>query len=273
MIDTHAHLTDRQFSTDLRDVITRAQNAGVQHIICVSESLSDARNVLRLSSEYERLLHPAVGLHPQYISSLSEDQLYSEMSEIRELIDKQSSVIAIGEVGLDFTPRVLSLAPSAEKAKHTQRQIFDSFLEIAQRTGLPLTIHSRSAGHHALTQVCEANAETPLTAIMHAFDGRPVYAVNALKKMPESLYFSIPPSVVRSSSLPKLVRQAPLERLLLESDAPALPAVARERNEPKEVVKAVEMIAAVRSQRVDDVRQQLLYNTVRVFPSLAINNP
>lgn len=271
MIDTHAHLTDPQFSTDLRDVIFRAQNVGVQHIICVSESLSDVRKVLQLCNEYESII-PAVGLHPEYITSLSEDQLYSELSEIKDLIDKQSSIIAIGEVGLDFTPRVLSLAPSAEKARHTQRQIFERFLEIAQRTGLPLTIHSRSAGHHALTQVCEANAKTPLTAIMHAFDGRSIHAVNALKQMPERLYFSIPPSVVRSSSLPKLVRQVPLERLLLESDAPALPAIARERNEPKEVVKAVEMIAALRSQRVDDIRQQLLCNTVNVFPSLAVNN-
>ncbi|CAN8063357.1 unnamed protein product [Agarophyton chilense] len=264
MIDTHAHLTDSEFSADLEDVISRAHAVGVQHIVCVSESLSDARKALELSKQYAGTVHPALGLHPEHVATLSETQASVELQGVLELM--QAAVVAIGEVGLDFSPRVLSQAPNAEQAKRQQRNIFASFLQHAQQTGLPLTVHSRSAGHYALSQICEASAEAPLTAIMHAFDGRTIHAVNALKQMVERLYFSIPPSIVRSNSKVKLVRQVPLERLLLESDAPALAAVAQQRNEPAEMVKVVDMIAAITGQRGDNVRQQLWHNSLQVFP-------
>ncbi|KAI0567097.1 TatD related DNase [Gracilaria domingensis] len=264
MIDTHAHLTDPQFSADLEDVISRAQSAGVGHIICVSESLADAKQVLKVSRQHASVVHPALGLHPEHVTTLTEAALQDELQGVTELV--QAPVVAIGEVGLDFSPHVLSQAPNAEEAKHNQRSTFGRFLQLAQQTGLPLTVHSRSAGHHALTQICDANAEAPLTAIMHAFDGRAVHAVNALKRMPERLYFSIPPSIARSNSKVKLVRQVPLERLLLESDAPALAAVAQQRNEPAQLVKVVDMIAGVRGERADNIRQQLWHNSMQVFP-------
>lgn len=103
---------------------------------------------------------------------------------------------------------------------------------------------------------------------MHAFDGRAIYAERALDDYPGLLYFSLPPSIVRTPSFAKLARRLPLDRLLLESDAPALAAVPQTRNEPAELPRALHMLAGLKGLDVEHVRQVLLHNSYTLFPRL-----
>lgn len=264
MIDTHAHLTSPAFISDLPIVLTRARATGISSIICVSETLSDAHAVLNLTAAHPGFLHPALGLHPEHVTTLAPAQLSAALSGITSLL-QTTPAVAIGEVGLDYTPRVLSLAASAADAKRLQADAFAHFLSMSQQLALPLSVHSRAAGHHALAHVVEAARRAPVAVCMHAFDGRAVHAERALRSVPEGLYFSVPPSVVRDDQLRKLVRRVPTERLLLESDAPALAPSRGERNEPANLVRAAEIIAEVKGVDVAAVRQTLAENTERLF--------
>lgn len=267
MIDTHAHLTDAEFSGDLRNVLRRAETAGVRNIVCVSESVADAEAVLRICATHGPFVQPAVGLHPDTAVTLTSSMLSEQVTNINALLSANaSSVVAIGEVGLDFTPRVIAHAPTPEDGKARQTAAFSALIDIASRFDLPLSVHSRAAGRHTLSMLTEAGAH--VRACMHAFDGHPVYAERALDDMPDSFYFSVPPSIVRSDAIMKLVRRLPLDRLLLESDAPALPAVAGERNEPVEIIRALHMIAALKSCSPEDARAILTRNTHTLFTRL-----
>lgn len=137
-------------------------------------------------------------------------------------------------------------------------------IDVACELDLPLSVHSRGAGRHALAML-EPRREA--RACMHAFDGRAVYAERMLEAHANT-YFSVPPSVVRVDQFVKLVKRLPLHRLLLESDAPALPAVAGTRNEPAEIAKALNMIAALKGVNVVHARGVIDDNTKAVFTRL-----
>lgn len=267
MIDTHAHMSSPLFTDDLPHVLQRAEVCGVKTIVCVSESAADALRVLNLCSHHRDILTPAIGIHPEHASTLSKAQLCEELESVSPLI-KNSPVHVLGEVGLDFTPRVLSHASAPNIAKELQKTAFQHFIQMSQQLHLPLSVHSRGAGHYALSEILAANRNAPLVAVMHAFDGRAAYAENALQDMPEGLYFSVPPSIVRSKGTMKLVRRVPLNRLLLESDAPALPTIVGERNEPAQIVKALEMIAGLKAIDIETARGCIAQNCRSVFPGL-----
>lgn len=251
LVDTHAHLTD--VALDVQDVLRRARECDVAGIVVVSEDAADARVALDLCARFPQL-HAGVGLHPERASALSDDEADRECRLIEALLEREPAVM--GEIGLDFTPRVLAAAPdSADASRARQRRIFRLLLQAAARSGLPASVHSRGAGRHALDEI--AGVRDVIVA-MHAFDGRAVYAERALESCVEgSLFFSIPPTVVRDAQLRKLVRRLPLACLLLESDAPALAA------EPAEIVAVVQSIAMEKELGEAEVREALLANTAR----------
>lgn len=266
MLDTHAHLTDPSFADDLPAVLNRAQTAGLSSIVVVSETLSDSHSVLSLCASYA-VLHPALGLHPCHVTTLSPSTLSSHLSSLQDLF-RAHPVVAIGEVGLDYTPHVLSLSTDPSFARNQQQDTFAYFLHLAQELDLPVTAHSRGAGRHALDVVVDSTSRGPVRVVMHAFDGKAVYAERALDRVKEGLYFSVPPCIVRSSQLAKLVKRLPLERLLLESDAPALGIVAGERNEPAQILRSVNMIAALKGVDSEYVRTVIAGNERVMIPEV-----
>lgn len=184
------------------------------------------------------------------------------------LIRTTPAVAAVGEVGLDYTPHVLRTSPleTEQNAREAQRDVFAKFLQLAGELQLPTTAHSRGAGRHALEVVKETAEKGGLhNVVMHAFDGRAVHAERALETCPTGLYFSVPPSVVRDASMRKLVKRLPLERLLLESDAPALGATAGERNEPGRIAGTVRVIAGEKGVSETMVRLAMWEGCMQVF--------
>jgi TatD DNase family protein len=260
VIDTHAHLTNAQFAHDLDEVLRRAFSAGVSRIIVVSESISDGHAALRIAAAHRGNVHAALGLHPAYVASLSDAEADAAVAELRDLIAATNGrVVAIGEVGLDFTPRVLASGTGNVTAR--QVRVFKACISLARDHGLPLSVHSRGAGRHAI-QVLEDEGACR-SSVLHAFDGRAVYAERAASS---GCYLSIPPSVVRSEQMQKMIRRVPLENLLVETDSPVLGVEVSTRNEPAMAVRALEMIAAVKCLKVEYVRSVLAHTSRRVFP-------
>jgi TatD DNase family protein len=246
LADAHAHLSDDAFENDLSEVLARARRAGVATVVCVSESIADAEKNLALAKKHPMIV-PAAGLYP----SLLDFDLASAMEDL--IRRERPHLGAIGEVGLDYW------IVKDEVERGVQRDIFKRFIELSLELGLPLNIHSRSAGRHVIDLLLACNAEK---VQLHAFDGRAFYALRAVEA---GYFFSIPPSVIHSTQKQKLVRQLPLENLLLETDSPVLGPRRNERNEPAHVIVSLEAIAEIKELSVRDVQQAVSRNFEKLY--------
>ena len=246
LVDVHAHICDSAFDKDRAEVLERARAAGVAAIIAVGENFSDARKNLELAERHP-MLKPAAGLYPTHL----------ELNQANEMADwirqNRSRLTAIGEVGLDYW------AVKDDSDKALQGSIFKIFIELSKELNLPLNIHSRSAGRHAIALLLENNAER---VQMHAFDGK---SGTALPAVEAGYFFSIPPSVVRSRQKQKLVKRLPLSCLLIETDSPVLGPAPEERNEPANIWQSVKTIAALKDVSEEAVQSAVSENTERLY--------
>lgn len=249
LVDTHAHMCDASFDEDRETVLERARKAGISAIIAVGENLADARKNCELAQTFP-ILKPAAGLYPTHLDL---EQAHQMADFLR---DNQSRMVAIGEVGLDYWV----VKEEAEKA--LQREILKIFVELSKELNLPLNIHSRSAGRHAIALLLENNAAR---VQMHAFDGK---AAAALPAVEAGYFFSIPPSVVRSRQKQKLVKRLPLSCLLIETDSPVLGPVPNERNEPANIRQSVKAIAELKDVSEEEVIAVVADNTERLYGKL-----
>ncbi len=246
IVDVHAHLCDAVFDGDRTEVLERARKAGVVSVIAVSEDLADARKNLELSEAHAMIL-PAGGLYP---TKLSLEQAEEMIQFIRS---NRHRLVAIGEVGLDHW------IVKDEAQLEIQREIFGRFIDLAKEVDLPLNVHSRSAGRHAIAFLLEKGAGR---VHLHAFDGK---AASALPAVEAGYYFSIPPSVIRSEQKQKLVKRLPLSCLLLETDSPVLGPSPRDRNEPANVRLALKAIAELKGMSEADVGAIIRENSLRLY--------
>ena len=146
--------------------------------------------------------------------------------------------------------------------RRIQKEIFEGFIHLSNELNLPLNVHSRSAGRHAVALLLECGA---VNVQMHAFDGK---ASSALPAIEAGYFFSIPPSIVRSRQKQKLVKRLPLACLLVETDSPVLAPNPDERNEPANVMPAVAAIADIKHMRKEEVIEALRENTQRLYGEL-----
>ena len=247
VVDTHCHLEQSEFEQDREAVITRASEKGV-HMICSGIGREGWDLCLRLAKEYESI-SASIGLDPV---------CFGEQAELLAFLEKHSDkILAVGEVGLDHY-RVRD-----HKERELQAQTFRKAINFAIENGLPIQIHSRSAGRRALDVLKNMNAEH---VHMHAFDGKASLARVASRE--NGYYFSIPTSVVRSAQKRKLVKAVDIERILVETDSPVLGPDRESRNEPMNVWVALREVASILGREEDEMRKILLENTLRLYPGI-----
>ncbi len=246
LVDTHTHLCDPIFNADRAEVLDRAADAGIGAVILVGEDLQDARRNLELAAA-NSMLKPAAGLYPAILDR-------AQAEDLQLLIRKERDrLVAIGEVGLDYW------VVKEETNKELQREIFKGFIALSLELDLPLNVHSRSAGRHAVSLLLECGASR---VQMHAFDGK---ASAALPAVEAGFYFSIPPSVVRSRQKQKLVKSLPLSCLLVETDSPVLGPTREERNEPANVRISINAITEIKGISEAEVIEAVTENTRRLY--------
>ena len=246
VIDTHTHLCDPVFDPDREQVLYRAEAAGVRSVITVAEDLTDAKRNLELAAQYPQL-KAAAGLYPTHLDLEAAETMMAFIRKERE------KLLAIGEVGLDYW------VVKEEQEKELQREIFSRFIALSLELGMPLNVHSRSAGRHVVSLLLERGAQK---VQLHAFDGK---ASAALPAVEAGFCFSVPPSIVRSRQKQKLVKQLPLSCLLLETDSPVLGPVPGERNEPANAAGVVTAIAELKGIEREQVLETVFQNTCQLY--------
>jgi TatD DNase family protein len=254
MIDCHAHFYPPNF-TDTTVIASE-----LEYIISVPETLENCQSVLDISLKNPKI-RPCAGLHP--VQPIGENFRFVQLADWTAfepwLQENHTHLIGLGECGLDYSPHFPGWTSDT---KDIQLAVFKNHLQASKTYHLPVNVHSRSAGHYAIDAMIESQVGQGL---LHAFDGHVKYA---LKGAQNGFYFSVPPSVVRSPSLEKLVKALPMANLVLESDAPALGPVKGEPNHPDNIRIACEAIARIKGVAMEHVISLTRENTLKLFPKL-----
>jgi TatD DNase family protein len=255
LIDSHAHIDLAEFNKDRDQVMARARERGVRAVINVGLNAESSRKSLEMAQRYEDVF-VAVGFHPHEAARLKEGDLKSLADLTRD-----SRVVAIGEIGLDFY-RNLSPRPS-------QLVVFEKQLDLAVELGLPVVVHCRQAHKEVYDILSGWVNNTPANSqrgVIHCFSGD---SDMARRYIEFGFYISIAGSVTYPSAgeLVKVARELPLDRLLLETDAPFLAPQAHrgKRNEPAYVALTAEKVAEIRQVPVEVVADAAARNTIGLF--------
>jgi TatD DNase family protein len=249
-IDTHAHLDDHRFASDLDACLERSQAAGVLTIITVGTDLASSEAAFSLAGRYPQV-YAAVGIHPHEAASVQPAD-FLRLSELA----REPKVVAVGETGLDFY-RDLAPRPVAEA-------LFREHLELALSADLPVIIHSRQA-HDAVLDILESRPHRP-TGVLHSFDGPLATARRALD-LGLCISFTGVLTYPNAEGLRQVASQLPLDRILLETDCPYLaPQPYRgKRNEPAYVVAVAETLAQLHQIPLADVARITSESARRLF--------
>lgn len=274
--DCHAHLYAPEFDDkEIDDILHQSHgNDQVQlTVVVVPETLEQSKLILESCEKYNNRLQPCVGIHPEtvvrdYTHNNPAKSLESDLHSIRELIitdqaNCRNRVVGVGEIGLDYSPHLLP--PKEEEAeynnsKQLQQYAFEYQLKLANEYELAVNVHSRNAGHYCIETIRRMNCQRVL---MHAFDGSKKYVSQAVQA---GFYFSVPPSILRpNSTMSKWIRLVPLDRMLLESDSPALAPKAGERSNPWNCLKTAEFLSQLLGHSRDEILHQTTRNAKALF--------
>jgi TatD DNase family protein len=250
MIDTHCHLTDERLLTQLGDVLARAEAAGVTRMITIGTTPDDARAARALCHRRPQL-RCVVGVHPNH----SHEVEFDELPVLRELQD-DASVVALGEMGLDYH---WDFAP-----RDRQRRCFEFQLALATELDRPVVIHCREATDDCLAVM---RGFPNVRAVFHCFTGSPAEAEKILGQG-YLLGYTGAATFKRNDALREAVRLTPLDRLLVETDAPYMtpePVRKQKVNEPALVVHVAEVVAREKGLSYADFDRVVTANAARFF--------
>lgn len=252
LVDSHCHLDYLAKDGDLEAIVERARAAGVTRMLTISTKLSEFDGVRAIAERYDDVFC-SVGVHPHEAAEegqASPDRLVA--------LAAHPKVVGIGETGLDY---YYEHSPRA-----AQQESFRAHIRAARETGLPLIVHSRDADEDTVSLLREAHAEAPFTGVIHCFTAGPALAEAALEL---GLYISIAGVVTfkKAEELRETVSRVPLERLLVETDAPYLAPVPMrgKRNEPAFVAHTAERLAALKGVSPEALAQATSENFGRLF--------
>ncbi|GMQ78777.1 MAG: TatD family hydrolase [Anaerolineae bacterium] len=253
IVDTHCHLDFEWFDDDREQVIERAGAAGVSNIIVPALDLANSRTVLELAGQYESVFG-AVGVHPNS-SANWEDNWIDAISDLAQ----QPKCVAIGEIGLDYY--------RDSSPKLVQQTALEAQLHLAWKRNLPVIIHNRDSDHD-LINLLKASpiAGRDHPGVLHSFLTSWEIAEQALD-LGFYIGFTGPITYKNSDSLRQVIKKVPLDRILVETDAPFLTPQAKrgQRNEPAYVAFIVEELARIKQRPVEEIAAITTGNATALF--------
>jgi len=258
MIDTHSHIYEPEFDADREEVVQRARQAGVERILLPNINAGSIEPMLSLCRRYPGYCFPMLGLHPEDVEPSTYKQVLADMERLLE--EQNHPYIAIGEVGLDFY--------WDKSFAREQEETFRIQIEWAIRYRLPLMIHSRSAQSQIVAALNEYKGEE-LTGVFHCFGGT-VEEAQELLQFPGFVLGVGGVLTYKKSTLPEVLSAVPLERIVLETDAPYLAPVPYrgKRNESAFVVEVLRKVANIYNVSEQEAERATNSTVKRIFPRM-----
>ena len=254
LIDSHCHLDSQEFEADRDEVIARALDAGVEHMMAIGTGNGppDLEVAVRLADKHEAF-YATVGIHPHDAGKATP----ADFNHLSELL-AHPKVLAVGEIGLDyhydFSPR------------ETQHAVFIQQLAIAAEARKPIVIHTREAWEDTLALLETHWTQHGIGGIMHCFSGGPQEAQRAIDL---GFYLSFGGIVTfpKAIELQAAAKQAPSDRILVETDAPFLAPVPKrgKRNEPALIVHTARKLAELRGETFEEIGRVTTENFQRLL--------
>jgi TatD DNase family protein len=257
VIDSHCHLADETFATDLDDVVRRARDAGLERAMVILEAgnAREAAQARRLDALWPELRF-SIGVHPHQAHQYAADPDRAA-AVVREQWAETPAARAVGEIGLDyhydFSPR------------DVQQAVFRAQLRLARELDRPVVIHTREADDDTVTMLREEGGGR-LRGVLHCFTGGAALADSGLDL---GFYISLAGIITfpKAEELRQTMRRVPLDRLLTETDSPFLAPVPYrgKRNEPAHVARVVDALAALLGKPSTDLARQTAANFHTLF--------
>lgn len=251
-IDTHTHLFSEAFEDDRRDVVHRAIESGIDKMLLPNIDVQSIMPMYQLVQDFPGHCFPMMGLHPGSVN----ENWQEDLKIIREYLYDRKNV-AVGEIGMDlYWDRTF---------KNEQEAAFRKQIEWAKELNLPIVIHAREAFDEIFSVVDELIDER-LSGVFHCFTGNAEQAEHILSY--KNFYLGIGGVVTyKKTDLPEVLKNVPLERLLLETDSPYLPPVPHrgKRNESTYLLLVAEKLAEIYDVNYSTIAEITTQNAVKLF--------
>jgi len=246
MIDSHCHLEQSDYNKDRDQVIEKCKKE-LKAIITSCGHPKHFDLTLQLVEKYNGFVFATVSIHPEYIKKITE----KEINEFFEMIkNNKDKIIGIGETGLDFKIE-------EQEWREKQKQLFIRFISLANELNKPLVIHARRAFAEAIEILENYKVKNDL---MHFFSDK-----DLLERVKNNgWYISVNTTILRSKKIKKIVRDMPLEKILLETDSPWL-GLEGKRNDPLSVKIVAEKIAKIKKIELEKVDAITTSNAIEFF--------
>jgi len=254
-IDTHAHLDVEQYDNDREQVIKNATENGVGFIINPSFDLQSAKRAVDLANQYENIF-AGVGCHPK---TKEESGYVFNKKDYSEII-KSKKVVAVGECGLELASSKIDETEKQELLKY-QKEIFVEQINLAKELNLPLIVHCRNT-HKEVIEIL--SKENNLKGVIHCFSGS---WIDAQKYLEMGFYVSFTGIITYANDYDKVVKNMPLDKILIETDCPYLsPAPLKgQRNEPANVKYIAQRIAEIKGEGLEKIAEITTQNAKNLF--------
>ena len=258
MLDTHCHIDEEAFSADQEAVIARQKAEGVQAMIVPGVNVGSISSVLDVCQRHKGYCFPALGLHPEDVKDDWQTALATIENAIRTHRDQ---LVAIGEIGLDYYWDTTY--------KEQQKEVLRRQLLLARELDLPVILHNRQATEDILTIVKEcatlSNQPSALRGVFHCFNGSKETAQQILNM---GFYLGIGGVLTfKNCKLKEHLDNVPLDRLVLETDAPYMAPVPHrgERNESRFMIHIVELLSQIYQVSQTDIIETTSKNAKQLF--------
>lgn len=249
MIDVHCHLEQKEYDDDREKIVEKCINFGLKGIITCCAREEDFNLTMNMIKRWKNYIFATVGIHPEFVKDISE----KDIDRFFELIKKnKKNIVAIGEIGLDYW------WIKKRYWKEKQKELFIKFINFAKDMKKPIVVHSRDAYEDCI-KILEM--EDARDVLMHMFGAN---------KMVENIVdngwsISMNAIVLRSKKHKKVVRDIPLEKIMLETDSPWLHPSGKGRNDPTSIETIAKKIADIKRLPLNEVWKQCGINAINFF--------
>ena len=251
LIDTHSHIDMENFEQRFDEVLKNAKQNDVEKVVIPGVEPSGFKKISEICEKYENI-YGAVGVHPEEVNSFNE-----KAEELIKKYLKNSKIIAVGEIGLDYY---------WDKSQiEKQKEIFERQILIAKKAQKPVLVHDREA-HQDSFEILKRTKANEIGVVMHCFSGSPEFAMECVK---EGFYIALGGVVTfkNAKKVKEVAKIIPLDRLLLETDAPYMAPVPYrgKENEPAYVKYVAQEIANLRNISYEEVAETTTNNAKKLL--------